>query len=584
MKSWSGRLIACGALFATSVSGAQPGTIVFVDDDAPLGGNGSSWASAYRFLQDALDPGDDAAETPAQIRIAGGTYLPDRSSASPGGTGDRTAAFVLVDGVSVLGGFAGLADPAKPDLRALDAFPTVLSGDLAQDDMNTDGDDVKGDNAYHVIESWGSSAETVVDGVTVTGGWADRDISDGWFPLRRDDSGGGAVLAGSDAVFRDVTFVGNHAQANASVLIDTGTGPFADAEAGGGAVLISQGAPRFERCMFVSNTANRTGGAVSVTRSAAVFEACSFFRNRVGLEGFFDISFGGALHDASADFFAGTGLLVSRGVFIGNRAAGDGPATGDGGAISYIFSLGQYRNCLILANDATGFGGGVFADNISDVRIANTAIVGNTSGSRAAGIYDFSEVADRCLVTNSIVWGNRSATPGTFVNEQMESQNANFDIRDTIIERFSEEPVAAFNVERVREDDPLFRDTLGPDGVVWTGDEDLRFGSNSPAVDSGNNALLTNNDSQDLLGQPRRLDDEFAPDIGLGVAPIVDLGPYERERCRADVNDDGRLTPADFNAWVLAFNNGAIEADQNLDTFVAPADFNAWVLNFNTGC
>lgn len=144
--------------------------------------------------------------------------------------------------------------------------------------------------------------------------------------------------------------------------------------------------------------------------------------------------------------------------------------------------------------------------------------------------------------------------------------------------------MAAFHTVRVRDDDPRFRDTVGPDGVLWTGDEDLRFGSNSPAVDSGNNAWLTNGDAVDLLGQPRRLDDEFAPDTGLGVSPIVDLGPFERQRCRADVNDDGRLTPADFNAWVVAFNNGAIEADQNRDTFVTPADFNAWIINYNAGC
>ena len=569
------RVFACGAMLFTLGATGQNDGIVYVDDNAATGGNGESWNTAYRFLQDALDPGDDVAELVAEIRVAGGVYLPDRSELSPNGTGARTASFVLPDGVSILGGFAGLADPANPDDRVFDAYPTVLSGDLAWDDTTTGS---KTDNAYHVIESSGNSAETLVDGVTVTGGWADRDVAEGWFPLRRDDSGGGAVLAGSDTVFRDVTFVGNHAQANASVLIDTGTGPFAWVEAGGGAVVVSGGSPRFERCVFIDNTANRTGGAMSVTRSAAVLEQCGFRGNRVGLPGFADISFGGALHDSSAVFATATGLVANRCVFISNSAAGDG------GAISYIFSLGQYRNCLVLANDATGFGGGVYADNISDVWIANSAIVGNTSGSRAAGIYDFSEVGDRCLVTNSIVWGNRSATPGTFFNEQMESQSANFDIRDTIIERVSEEPVAAFNIERVREDDPLFRDTLGPDGVVWTGDEDLRFGSNSPAVASGNTAWLPNGDALDLIGQPRRLDDEFAADTGLGASPIVDLGPYERERCRADVNDDGRLTPADFNAWVVAFNNGAIEADQNRDTFVTPADFNAWIINYNAGC
>ncbi|MEL6499361.1 MAG: choice-of-anchor tandem repeat NxxGxxAF-containing protein [Planctomycetota bacterium] len=54
--------------------------------------------------------------------------------------------------------------------------------------------------------------------------------------------------------------------------------------------------------------------------------------------------------------------------------------------------------------------------------------------------------------------------------------------------------------------------------------------------------------------------------------------------CPADVNADGLLSPADFNAWVLAFNSQADGCDQNNDGACNPADFNAWILNFNAGC
>ncbi|MEL6796404.1 MAG: GC-type dockerin domain-anchored protein [Planctomycetota bacterium] len=54
--------------------------------------------------------------------------------------------------------------------------------------------------------------------------------------------------------------------------------------------------------------------------------------------------------------------------------------------------------------------------------------------------------------------------------------------------------------------------------------------------------------------------------------------------CLADVNGDGSLTPGDFNAWVLAFNNQSSGCDQNGDGACTPGDFNAWVLNFNNGC
>ncbi|MCA9273030.1 MAG: SGNH/GDSL hydrolase family protein [Phycisphaerales bacterium] len=54
--------------------------------------------------------------------------------------------------------------------------------------------------------------------------------------------------------------------------------------------------------------------------------------------------------------------------------------------------------------------------------------------------------------------------------------------------------------------------------------------------------------------------------------------------CIADVNGDGMLSPADFSAWVSAFNAMAPACDQNGDGACSPADFSAWVSNYNAGC
>jgi len=54
--------------------------------------------------------------------------------------------------------------------------------------------------------------------------------------------------------------------------------------------------------------------------------------------------------------------------------------------------------------------------------------------------------------------------------------------------------------------------------------------------------------------------------------------------CRADTNGDGVLSPADFSAWVAAFNSAGPACDQNADTLCTPADFSAWVANYNAGC
>ena len=56
------------------------------------------------------------------------------------------------------------------------------------------------------------------------------------------------------------------------------------------------------------------------------------------------------------------------------------------------------------------------------------------------------------------------------------------------------------------------------------------------------------------------------------------------EACLADTNNDGMLSPADFTAWIAAFNAAASECDQNADGLCSPADFTAWIANYNTGC
>ena len=65
------------ALVLSVPAAAGAGSVIFVDDDAPPEGDGTSWATAHRFLQDGV----------AEVRVAQGTYRPDRDMSNPGGTG-----------------------------------------------------------------------------------------------------------------------------------------------------------------------------------------------------------------------------------------------------------------------------------------------------------------------------------------------------------------------------------------------------------------------------------------------------------------------------------------------------------------
>ena len=80
----SRRVLAClGMLWSASIGLAQ--SVRYVDDAATGPADGKSWCNAYRHLQDALAAAAGGGVT--EIRVAQGTYKPDRSSAAPLGTG-----------------------------------------------------------------------------------------------------------------------------------------------------------------------------------------------------------------------------------------------------------------------------------------------------------------------------------------------------------------------------------------------------------------------------------------------------------------------------------------------------------------
>jgi len=113
------------------VTPTATGKIIYVDADANGLNDGSSWADAYNYLQDALA----TAASGDEIRVAQGIYRPDESSVKPNGSGDRTATFQLINGVTIKGGYAGFGQP-DPNSRNIELYETVLSGNLASNDVD----------------------------------------------------------------------------------------------------------------------------------------------------------------------------------------------------------------------------------------------------------------------------------------------------------------------------------------------------------------------------------------------------------------------------------------------------------------
>lgn len=137
-----GALATAAAVHAGAASVVHGQTVLHVDDDAALGGDGATWGTAFADLQDALDAIALARANPAVVKIAGGVYRPDR------GTGDRGASFMPTSGVMLIGGFAGVG-ASHPELNDPARFETVLSGDL----NGNDGAEFEGrnDNSYDVV-------------------------------------------------------------------------------------------------------------------------------------------------------------------------------------------------------------------------------------------------------------------------------------------------------------------------------------------------------------------------------------------------------------------------------------------------
>ena len=139
-------------LFALLLGHGLRAKVIYVDDNASEGGDGSSWATAHKYLQDALA----VAEYGDEIWVAEGTYKPDQGEGMI--SGSRITTFILVDGVMMIGGFLGIETSNIP---FGENNKTFLSGRLSENEELW---------SYHIISSIGLSNNTSMKGFTVSNG------------------------------------------------------------------------------------------------------------------------------------------------------------------------------------------------------------------------------------------------------------------------------------------------------------------------------------------------------------------------------------------------------------------------------
>lgn len=569
--------LACVVLGAAPVS--TFGRILYVSSRAQPGGNGLSWETAFRYLQDALlAAGADYSVT--EVRVARGVYRPDQSESGAVVAGDRAATFRLRSDLVVRGGFEGvrpqrvidhddLTSPLSDSAAASgpsEPVPqrTILSGDL----LGNDGPNfaIRGDNSRHVVTAEGTGPGTRLMDVTIeagAGGFvaSPADVSGAGIFLRggslrvancvvRDNQaayGGGIYVEGPAATLalQDSIITGNRAYAWKSspmypVQFGMGGGLLAAGDCnvvaestrfeanethvskGGGAAIAAGARARFDRAIFRSNKSHyyaadqrSRGGGVYVDNADAVFVDCLFADNE---------SDSGA---AAASWQATLDLFNCR--FVGNQTS----ALGTCGGLYTYQSTTRVVNGLFTGNRAYFTAAMYFFGGVNE--ITNTTVVNNVSSYGTGGV--FAHTSGQFLFENCMLWNNFRGTAhgeDAQVGRDMNAVVLSFD--HSLVEGWSGVwgGVGNFSAE------PLFVDASGPDGIAGTLDDDLRLQTGSPCIDAGNNAALPEDvfdvDADgdvseplpiDLAGTARRLDDPLTPDTGAGSPPVVDLGAFE---------------------------------------------------------
>ncbi len=444
-------------------------------------GDGSSWANASGNLQAMIY----ASAAGDEVWVASGTYKPDTYPAGCNGcSSPLDYTFHLQNMVKLYGGFAGTETLLNE--RDITANETILSGDFNGDDVITGSGNTlsitgNNENARHVVITVSDNADTVFDGFTVKGGKA----------------------------------------------LNSGTGIFVEMEnihvGGGGGMYNKLSSLTINNISFIGNSATLWGGGMFNTYSSTIANT-TFTNNQSGL-------YGGGMYNHHAP------STITNTTFSGNRAS-------DGcGMYNLYFSNHIITNATFTGN----YGGYVIYNSESSAFIINATFTANWANI-ILNYYSFSTIINSTFtgnfgiairniylgstIQNCILWNNSTE----IVNESASLTTVNYSI---IQGGYPGTGNIDANPLFVNPDNPA-----GPDGIHRTADDGLRLQPNSPAINAGDNSVVT--DTTDIIGLDR---------IQFG---FVDIGAYEYGYFTGLPHVSPSATPANLAIYPNPTNNTAI--------------------------
>ncbi len=567
--------------------------VIYVDDDAP-GGDGTTWQTAYQDLQSALT----MAGVDDEIRIAQGVYRP------AGPNGDRQVAFLLPSGVAVRGGYAGLTGE-YPDDRNVNEYETILTGDLNGDDQD---DFVNyGENSHHVVVASHLNEPAELDGVTVTGGYADGACC---FYNR----GAGVYVVDSNVVVRNCKIIANTAPEVEGAYTVRGGGMYIVtgrevtiidtrfernvAWEHGGAVYVYNVNPTFTGCTFTNNSAGY-GGAVAARGTTINMNDCRFEGNTaIGGGGAFMVWSITAATFTDCWFVGNTATDTGRGrggaiinwynttpaSLVGCGFLNNTAAVGGGAVCNYDGGSSTLTRCSFWGNEAP-FGGAILNDNqygpigvFEVVTSTDCLFSGNYASIAGGAMFDLSDVLN--TITNCTLVNNEAGQGGCLCVVTLEGSVTRIEnsiVYGNLPDQFYDDDASGLvtaayscisggwpgdgNIDA----DPMLVNPLGPDGVAGTDDDNLRPAAGSPCIDAANSTLvpadIADLDQDGDTGertpldfdlQPRFVDDSQTQDTGIADPPdcpeVVDMGAYEF-RPVGDCDGDGDVDVGDLQCF-----------------------------------
>jgi predicted outer membrane repeat protein len=364
-------------------------TTYFVDADSS-GGSGSSWGTAFQNIQQALA----VAASGDQIWVAEGVYYPDEGPTQTDNS--RSESFILIDGVALYGGFAGTESQLSE--RDWTTYVTVLSGDIDKNDTTNSAGvveavaDITGSNAYNVVRGTSLGSTTLLDGFTITAGYADSNICPG------QGCGGGALFYSSAApTLENLSFSANFANYYGGGLVNHGstgttlTGitfianqalPAIFVGVGGGAYFAGS-TLTLSNITFEANAATYGGGLA--TKDASITLSNGTFEDNTAQQG------GGLFAEPETPNSTGS-LSLTDVSFTENHAniptITSGVQTCNGGGGLCYFGSGDLTltRVTFTENDTLGMGGGLYVDNLGTSLLTDVDFSANTCNYNGGGL------------------------------------------------------------------------------------------------------------------------------------------------------------------------------------------------------